>query len=249
MRLRIHAVTALLTLSPVFAFVVPAIAEPLPQTERAQIERIIHDYLLNHPEVMIEAVQAAEAKQTQQQEESARRVIAAKRDEIFNDPAAPVGGNAKGDVTVVEFFDYQCPYCKQVQPTVEALVKEDPKVRIVYKEFPILGPQSTFAAHVALAAAKQGKYERFHAAMMAAKGQITEEAILKVAADAGLDVIKVKADMKEAEIERIIKRNRDLGDALGIRGTPTFIIGDDLVPGAVDLARLKQMVTAVRKPK
>lgn len=224
------------------------IAAPTTPREREQIEQIIHDYLLKNPEVLLEALQAAEAKQTQDQRAAARTAIAAKRDELLNDPSAPSAGNPKGDVTIVEFFDYRCPYCKKVAPSLEALLKEDPKLRIVYKEFPILGSESTFAAHVAFAAKKQGKYQPFHSAMMAATGQITEEVVLKTAADIGLDIATVKSDLKAPEIDEIIKRNYDLANALGIHGTPSFIIGDTLVPGAVELATLRQMVAAARRP-
>ena len=224
------------------------IAAPTTPHEREQIEQIIHDYLLNNPEILIEALHAAEAKQTQDQRAAARTAIAAKRDELLNDPSTPSAGNPAGDVTIVEFFDYRCPYCKQVAPLVEALLKEDPKLRVVYKEFPILGSESIFAAHVAFAAIKQGKYKPFHSAMMAATGQITEEVVLKTAADTGLDIATVKSDMKAPEIDEIIKRNYDLANALGIHGTPSFIIGDTLVPGAVELATLRQMVAAARRP-
>ncbi len=214
--------------------------------DQERIERIIHDYLLEHPEVVIEALQAAQVKQKQEQEVASRAAIAAKRKELLEDSAAPTGGNPKGDVTLVEFFDYRCPYCKQVRPSIEALLKQDPNLRIVYKEWPILGPPSVFAAHVAFAALKQGKYERFHSAMMATKGEITEDVILKVATGAGLDVTRVKIDMAAPEIDQAIKRNYDLADALGIRGTPGFVIGETLIPGAVDIQTLKQRINDVR---
>lgn len=215
----------------------------------AEQERIIHDYLLSHPEVVVEALQAAEAKERLKQEEASRAAIAMKRSELLDDPSAPTGGNPKGDVTIVEFFDYRCPYCKQVESSVEALLKEDPKLRIVYKEFPILGPPSVFAAHVAFAALKQGKYERFHNAMMAARGEVSEDVILKVAGDAGLDIARVKIDMAAPEIGQIIKRNYDLADALGIRGTPAFVIGDMLILGAVDPETFRQKIAAARKAR
>src|SRR6266851_117275 len=131
----------------------------------------------------------------------------------------------------------------------EALLKEDSKLRIVYKEFPILGSESVIASRVALAALRQHTYEPFHDAMMAAKGQITEDAIMKVAADAGLDIAKVKTDMNAQEIDQIIKRNYDLAHALNIGGTPTFIIGDTLIPGAIDLATLKRTIAEARKSR
>jgi protein-disulfide isomerase len=222
-------------------------AQSLTPDDRGRIEQIIHDYLLSHPEVVIEALKTADARDKRKQAEASSAAIAAKRKELLDDPSDPVGGNPKGDVTLVEFFDYRCPYCKQVEPAIEALLKEDPKLRIVYKEFPILGKESTFAAHVAFAALKQGKYEQFHDAMMAAKGNITEDVILKIAADAGLDIAKIKDDMNAPEIDKIIKRTYDLADALGVNGTPGSVIGDNLIPGAVDLAELKQMVATARK--
>ncbi len=243
------AAIVLAGLSCLAAFAPPAVAaEPTPE-QRQQIEQVIRDYLTKNPEVLIEALQAAEQKVKEQQEERARAAVAARRDELINDPAAPVGGNPKGDVTIVEFFDYRCPYCKQVEPTLAALLKEDAKLRIVYKEFPILGPESVIASRVALAALKQGpgRYERFHSAMMNAKGQITEEVVLKVAADAGLDMAKIKSDMTAPEIEAVIKRNYALAEALNVRGTPAFIIGDTIAPGAIDLDTLRKMVADARK--
>ena len=229
------------------ALVGQAAAQVSTPVEQQRIEQIIHDYLLAHPEVIIESLRAADAKQKQEQEDASRAAIVAKRKDLLDDPSTPAGGNPKGDVTLVEFFDYRCPYCKQVEPTIEALLKQDPNLRIVYKEWPILGPPSVFAAHVAFAALKQGKYEQFHSAMMARKGEITEDVVLKVAADSGLDIARVKTDMAAPEIDQAITRNNGLADALGIRGTPGFVIGDSLVPGAVDLETLKQKIAAARK--
>ena len=216
--------------------------------ERGKIERIIHDYLLAHPEVVIEALKAAEAQDKQRQAEATKAAIGAHRRELLDDTSDPIGGNPKGDVTIVEFFDYRCPYCKKVEPFVEAILKDDPKLRIVYKEFPILGDASLFASRVAFAALKQGKYAQFHVAMMAAKGDITEDVVLKVAGDVGLDVDKIKSQLNAPETEQSIKHNYDLANALGIAGTPGFVVGDILIPGAVDLAALKQAVAEARKP-
>ena len=210
------------------------------------VEQIIHDYLLAHPDVVIEALKAAGAKEKQKQEVAIRAAIAAKGKELLEDPSSPTGGNPKGDVTLVEFFDYRCPYCKQVEPLVETLLKEDPNLRIVYKEWPILGPPSVVAAHVALVALERGRYTQFHAAMMAARGEITEDAILKVAAGVGLDIAQVRADMAAPEFDQLIRRNYDLASALGIHATPAFVIGDSLIPGAVGLETLKQKISAAR---
>jgi len=225
-------------------------ADALSTADRAQIEQIIHDYLVNHPEVLIDALKAAEAKARADQEDAARAALKSREDDILRDPTSPVGGNPKGDVTIVEFFDYRCPYCKQVEPAIETLLKEDLQVRVVYKEFPILGPDSVTAARVALAAAKQGpqQYARFHSAMMSTKGQINESVIMKVAQDSGLDMAKVKADMKSPEVEAIIQRNYALADVLDIKGTPAFIVGDKVAPGAIDVGELRKMVAAARNP-
>ena len=207
--------------------------------QRQMLDQVIHDYLLNHPEVVIEALKAADAKAKAQQENEARAEIVKRRDELLHDPASPVAGNPDGDVTIVEFFDYRCPYCKQMEPALEALLKEDNKVRVVYKEFPILGPESQIASQVSLAALKQSaqKYNRLHTALMNAKGQLTQESILKHAEAAGLDIARIKTDMASPEIDALIRRNMDLADALSIRGTPAIIIGDDMSPGEAECRR------------
>src|SRR6185312_15529010 len=139
------------------AAVLPAIAdEAVPPAQRAAIEQIVHDYLLQHPEVLIQSLQEAQEKERRQDAARAKDALAARHAELVDDPTAPVGGNPKGNVTIVEFFDYRCPYCKEVEPALEALLREDGQTRIVYKEFPILGKPSVLAAQVALAAREQG---------------------------------------------------------------------------------------------
>jgi protein-disulfide isomerase len=222
-------------------------ADALTAAQKEAVERVVHDYILDHPEVLVEAIRGAQAKAKEKKEESARQAITARRGELLSDATAPIAGNPQGDVTIVEFFDYRCPYCKQVEPHLAALLKEDPKLRIVYKEFPVLGPESVFASRMALAAHKQGKWAPFHDAMMAAKGTITEETILSVAQSVGIDVARAKTDMGGADIQEIIKRNYALADALDIQGTPAFIIGDTLVPGAIELDSLRHLIAETRK--
>jgi len=234
------------------AFLAIAPARPLGAAEitpeqRKAIEAIIHDYLMQNPEVLIEALREAEAKANSDADIKAAQVLRDRRHEVFDDPATPVGGNPQGDVTVVEFFDYRCPYCKQVHPAIQKLLDQDPKLRFVYKEFPVLGEQSDIAAHAALAAKLQGKYEPLHNAMMAAKGQITEEVVYRLAGSVGLDVDRLKRDMTDPEIDRALSANRSLAKALDLRGTPGFVIGDHIIPGAVDLDALKTMVADARK--
>ena len=217
--------------------------------QRQEIEGIIKDYLTRNPEVMLDVLQAAEDKLKSESHAKASAALAAHRDEVFNDPAAPVGGNPKGDVTLVEFFDYRCPYCKQVEPSLEKLLSTDRQLRFVYKEFPILGPESTMAARAALAANKQGKYAAFHRAAMAIKGQLDDSALFKTAGSVGLDVERLKHDMESPDIEAALQANLALAAALNIRGTPGFVIGDQIVPGAIGLDALKHLISDARSGK
>jgi protein-disulfide isomerase len=224
----------------------PAAAAEFTPAQRQAIESIIRDYLTKNPEVMLDALQAAEDKIKSEARGKASEALATRRREVFDDPDAPIAGNPKGDATLVEFFDYRCPYCKQVEPAIEALVAEDPKLRFVYKEFPVLGPESVTAARAALAARQQGKYDSLHRALMGLKGQMDEAAVFKVASSVGLDVERLKRDMAAPDIDRVLKANGKLAEALDIRGTPGFVIGDEIVPGAISLDALKQLIDAAR---
>jgi protein-disulfide isomerase len=215
------------------------------QTE--DIERIVRDYLLRNPELILEAVESLEQKRRDDAQASAKSAITERHDEIFKDPESPVAGNPQGDVTIVEFFDYRCPYCKQVEPSMAQLRKDDSKLRFVYKELPILGPESVVASRAALASRKQGKYLAFHEGLMRARGGLDEAAVLKIAAEAGLDGQRLKADMAAPEIDQILDRNLKLARALAITGTPGFVVGETVVPGAVDLPTLKSLVADARK--
>jgi len=229
--------------SAFFAAASLAHADPLTASQQDAVEKIIHDYIVNHPDVLLDAIQAAQVKRDA---DASRQAIAAKRDLLLHDPASSVGGNPDGDVTIVEFFDYRCPYCKEVEPSLEALLKEDGKLRIVYKEFPVLGPASVYASRIALAARAQGKYDAFHHDMMATKGTIDEKVVDRVAQSVGIDMEKLKNALAEPTIDRIIRSNLTLAEALDIQGTPAFIIGDTLVPGVAEIATLKKLVAAAR---
>ena len=224
----------------------PAGAAELAPEQRREIESIVHDYLLQHPEVLIEAMRAAEEKVKTEAGEKAKQALVARRSEIFDDPGTPVGGNPKGDATLVEFFDYRCPYCKQVQPRLKELLAGDQQLRIAYKEFPILGSVSVAAARAALAAHRQSKYEAFHDAMMATSGQITDDTVYQVAGAVGLDVDRLKRDMSSPQIDAVLKANHALAEALDITGTPGFVIGDQIVPGAIELSSLRDLVARAR---
>jgi protein-disulfide isomerase len=214
--------------------------------QKKEIEAIVHDYLKNHPEMLIDAIQAADDKLKADARDKAKQELAAHRQDVFNDPQSPVAGNPGGNVTLVEFFDYRCPYCKQVEPSLEKLIGDDRQLRFIFKEFPVLGPDSETAARVALAAKKQGKYDAFHRAMMATGGHIDESVIFKVAASVGLDIDRIKQDMKSPDIDKELKANLDLGKTLDLDGTPSFIVGDTIVPGAIGADELKQLVASAR---
>lgn len=221
-------------------------ATTLPLGKQA-IEKIVRDYIHDNPEIVIEAIELWRTKQRASASERTRSAVANNRTALFDDPNAPTAGNLKGDVTIVEFFDYRCPYCKRSMPGFMRMVKEDGNIRIVFKEFPILGPISRVAARAALAANEQGKYFAFHKALMAAKVALTERVIYIIAASAGLDVTRLKKDMKAPAIDRDLARNFALANKLGIRGTPAFVVGKELVPGAIDAAGLKRLVAKSRK--
>ncbi len=222
-------------------------AADITPAQRQAIEGIIHDYLVQNPDVLIEALRKAEEKMSRDAEDKASKALVDRQREIFDDPATPVGGNPHGDVAIVEFFDYRCPYCKQVQPAIQSLLDQDRNLRFIYKELPVLGPQSVVAAHAALAAKMQGKYEAFHTAMMATKGQIGDDAVYRVAGSVGLDVDRLRRDMATPEVVQAVKANLALANALDIHGTPAFIVGDHIVPGAIDLDALKDLVADARK--
>jgi protein-disulfide isomerase len=204
-----------------------------------------HAILSPNPIPLIKALPAA--KDELYRETDAREMLNDHHAEIFDDPATPVGGDPHGDVTIVEFFDYRCPYCKQLQPALQTLLDQDHKLRFVYKEMPVLGSASVLAARAALAARRQGKYEAFHAAMIGTKGPITEDTIDRIAESVGLDVEWLKQDMAAPEIVRALKANLVLANALNIHGTPAFIIGGRIVMGAIDLDTLKKMIAAARE--
>lgn len=211
------------------------------------VRALVREYILQHPEIITEAIKILQERERTQSADKSRQAIVALKSELFNDPAAPTLGNPKGDVTIVEFFDYRCGYCKQVAPAIAKLIEEDKNIRLVVKEFPILGPDSVIAARAALASVKQNKYAPFHWAMMGSKGQLDEAQIMRIAGQVGLDTKRLREDMAAGEIETAIKRTYGLAEALQIRGTPAFVIGEELVPGAVDIDALRSLVAKARK--
>ena len=218
-------------------------------SERRAIERMIHDYVMNNPEVILESVQRMRAREQAADEEKRREILAGLRPDLERDPGSHVGGNPDGDVAVVEFFDYRCAYCKRFFPHLAELLRGDPNVRVVFKEYPILGPDSVTASRAALAARMQDGdlYMPFHTALMEARGALSERRILDIAREIGLDPDRLARDMTAPEIEAAISRNRAQAEALGIQGTPAFVIGDEIVPGYIDGARLAALVEEARE--
>ena len=206
----------------------------------------VRSYLLRHPEVLMEAAQILQERQRAALVDQVKQTIAARSDEIFRDPSSPVGGNPNGDVVLVEFFDYNCKYCKAVAPTVADLRSADPALRLVYKEFPILGPGSVAAAKVALAAHRQGNYQKFHEQLMNHASPVDEAVAMQAAAAVGLDLDRLKRDMADPAIAEAIARNQARAAALGINGTPGFVLADQVVPGAVDRATLEGLIARAR---
>ncbi|MGH6980333.1 MAG: DsbA family protein [Stellaceae bacterium] len=222
-------------------------ADNFTPAQTKELERIVHDYIVKHPDVLMEALQAAEEREKADKVARAEKSIRDQHNALYNDPESQIGGNPHGDVTIVEFFDYRCPYCKQVQPVLEGLLDSDRNLRIVYKEFPILGPASAYASKIALASRAQGKYNAFHRAMMETKGSIDEKVVDKVALSVGIDLAKAKADMAAPAIEAVIKKDFALADAINVNGTPAFIIAGKLYPGAMTLEELKKLIADARQ--
>ena len=212
------------------------------------VQQIVREYLINNPEVILEAIEALKRREQVGAEARVQRVLQERRDELINDPESPVGGNPQGDVTLVEFFDYRCPYCKRVHPSIQALLQEDRNLRFVYKEWPILGTESVFAARVALAARAQGKYHAVHAALMDMRSTLTEGAVFAAAKSAGLDIDQLKRDIaaQKENADASFARTSNLAAALDIHGTPAFVVGDLVIPGAIGMEDLKKAIAEVR---
>ena len=215
--------------------------------QRHAIEGVLERYLDDHPELVAKAISQLDARQKAAATERERATIEANAAALLNDPDDLVFGDPNGDVTIVEFFDYRCPYCKRALPAVMQTLKSDGHVRLVLKEFPILGPDSQLATRAALASNKQGKYPAFHSAMLASTSALNMTTIMSIAEANGIDTKRLQEDMKAPEIDALIRKNLQLAEGLKIEGTPAFIVGDKLIPGAVDKAALQDLVQSARK--
>ena len=247
--MRILALAAVFALS--LATPTPALAQgdkpPLTPEQEKRVRELVKDYILANPEIILEAVQTLRRKQEEAQKKAAEESLQTKRAELQGATDLPIAGNPKGDVTIVEFMDYRCGYCKGVKPTLDEVVRADGKIRLVLKEFPILGPGSRVAAMAAIAAHKQGKYLAYHNTLMAYPNNLTDDVVFTLARQVGLDVARLKDDMKSPEVQALIEKTHKLAQALGINGTPAFVIGDQIIPGAVNADELRARVAAARK--
>jgi protein-disulfide isomerase len=230
------------------AFSLPAVAEgSFTDAQKAEMGQIVRDYLLANPEILLEVSQALEAKQKETESKQREAAMAASADAIFRSPHDHVVGNPKGDVTLVEFFDYNCGWCKKGFPEVVSLIEQDKNLRVVLKEFPIFGGDSDYAAKAALAAGKQGKYWELHSAMFSHEGKVTKEFVDEAAKELGLDLAKLKADMESPEVAKIIADNQALAQSLAINGTPAFIIDTQVTPGYLPAPDLLASIQQVRE--
>ena len=241
------ALLALLVTVPAAA---PARAQSFTGEQRSEIERIIKDYLMSHPELLQEVMNELEKRQAQAEAEKHRAAVADNSAAIFSSPRQVTLGNPQGDVTVVEFFDYNCSYCKRAMNDMLELIKADGKLRFVLKEFPVLGDGSVQAAQVAAAVRMQDKtgkkYLEFHQKLLGGRGQADKARALTAAKEVGLDVAKIEKDMASDEVKATIEESFKLAEALGLNGTPSYVVGKDVVIGAVGLNTLKEKVNAAR---
>jgi protein-disulfide isomerase len=225
----------------------PEAASPFSAEEQDAIDRQVRDYILENPEIIMQAVQILRERQEQQAQDARRQGVRQHAEALRESGPLPVLGNPDGDVTIVEFFDYRCPYCRQVANLALETAKADGNVRVVYKEYPILGPDSEFASRAAIAASMQGRYAEFHKALMNDVQTVNQDSVMRLAEMMDLDVAQLKADMRSDRVTQTIQQTRQLGQQLQINGTPAFIVGTEVAPGAISRDQLEQMIARARQ--
>jgi protein-disulfide isomerase len=233
------------------AAAVPAVAESFSADQREEIAKIVKDYLLTHPEVMQDVMTELEKRQQAAEAEKHRTAIVENKATLFSSPHQVVLGNPQGSVTMVEFFDYNCGYCKRAMSDMLTLIKTDGNLKFVLKEFPVLGEGSVEAARVAVAARMQDasgkKYVEFHQKLLGGRGGADKTRALAVAKEVGLDMSRLERDMGSDEVKQTIEENMKLAEALGVSGTPSYVVGEEVVVGAVGLDALREKIGAERK--
>src|ERR1700681_2840651 len=226
-------------------------AQDFSPAQRGSIETIVREYLIAHPEVLQEAMSELEKRQSAAENEKHKAAVKQNAEKIFSSSRQVNLGNPQGNVTFVEFFDYNCGYCKRAMTDMLTLMKDDPKLKVVLKEFPVLGPGSVEAAQVAVAVRMQDttgkKYLDFHQKLLGGRGQADKAHALAVAKEVGFDMARIEKDMDSDEVKTTIDEDMKLADALSVNGTPTYVVGDELVVGAVGLDELKEKIAAQRK--
>jgi protein-disulfide isomerase len=230
----------------------PALAqEALTPEQGVAVDERVRAYLLEHPEVILEALEVLEQRRQAAEAKADEALVAELRGPLFEDGFSHVSGNPDGDVTIVEFADYRCGYCKAAHPIVSELVQSDGNIRLIYKEFPILGQESMLASRVAMAALAidPDGYERLHESLLTLKGGLDEATLFRLAEAAGFDEAALRMGMEAPEIAERIRENYTLAQALKIEGTPAFVIGDRIVRGFVQLDQMRDYVAAARTPK
>lgn len=249
---------AMMLLAVIALGAMPASAGELSEAQKAEVKGLIEqyvqenpefirDYLLKNPEILLEVSNLLRARQAEQERVARAEALSANRDRIERHPITPVSGNPDGDVTVVEFFDYNCPWCKKSLSELVELEKEDPNLRFVWKEFPVLSAVSVYAARAAMAADRQGKYMEFHLAAMGGGRVASEEQVLKIAEKVGLDMDRLAADMKDPAITEYLQETMQLAETLGISGTPSFVIGDHIAGGYISKEEMRKLIDQARR--
>ena len=243
--LRVAALAALVAAAPALAQ-----APVFSSQQKQAIGEVVREYLLKNPEVLQEVMAELEKRQAEEQRVAQASALKESRQTLLNASHSLVAGNPSGDITLVEFFDYNCGYCKRALSDVRSLVKADGRLRVVLKDFPVLGPDSVEASRVALAVKNQLQGDKlfdYHAKVMESRGRVNGERAIAVAKEMGVDTARLQKDMAAAEVSAALQENMALGDRLGLSGTPAFIVGDQVIPGAVGLDPLKQVVANVRQ--
>jgi protein-disulfide isomerase len=213
-----------------------------PKLTQQEIEKIVRDYLLREPEVLAEAMRRLQQRQSVASAQKAKQAIRDNQQALLSDQGSPVEGNAQGKVTIVEFFDYRCVHCRRVASTLDQLVRSNASVRVVYKNFPVLGEPSVLAARAAVAAQQQGGWPKLHRAMLAYEGDFTTESLLALGTSVGLDSAKLKTDMMSPATDKALQANLTLAAALGVDVTPTFVIGERVIRGALSPEAFQALV-------